>query len=135
MLVIVSQAPHHPVEFSNVLWGIMLDRVNSNTDLEVVMDSRMSFSRYIDVTDGRTLTMLGFVKRLSGEIRDPYILRTLYVLLVRLTLVYASCVWRPFYDMHINMIERVQRYMLLGLEWTEMYDLSSYVDRCAFIWL
>jgi hypothetical protein len=50
------------------------------------------------------------------------------VLLVRLTLEYVSCVWRPFYDMHINMIESVQRYMLLELEWTEMYDLPSYVD-------
>jgi hypothetical protein len=108
--------PRHPVEFSNVLWGIMLDRVNYNTDLEVVMDSRMSFSRHIDVTVGKALAMLGFVKRLSGEFRDLYILRALYVLLVRPMLEYASCVWRPFYDMHIKRIERVQRYTLLGLE-------------------
>jgi hypothetical protein len=55
------------------------------------MDSRMSFSRHIDVTVGKVLAMLGFVKR-SGEFRDPYTLRTLYVSLVRLKLEYTICV-------------------------------------------
>jgi hypothetical protein len=60
------------------------------------MDCRMSFSRHIDVTVGKTLAMLGFVKRLSGEFRDPYTLRNLYVSLVHPKLEYASCVWRLF---------------------------------------
>jgi hypothetical protein len=38
----------HPVKFSYMLRGIILDRVDSITDLGVVMDSRMSFSRHID---------------------------------------------------------------------------------------
>jgi hypothetical protein len=72
----------HPVEFSYMLEGIILDRVDSITDLEVVMDSKMSFSRHIDVTVGMALAMLRFVKRLSGEFTDSYTLRTLYVSLV-----------------------------------------------------
>jgi hypothetical protein len=51
--------------------SIILDRVDSITDLGVEMDSRMSFSRHIDVTVGKALVMLGFVKRLSGEFKDP----------------------------------------------------------------
>jgi hypothetical protein len=51
---------------------------------------------------------------------------------------YASCVWWPFYDVHVNKIERVHskivRYALRGREWT-MFDLSAYVDRCALICL
>jgi hypothetical protein len=62
--------------------GIIVDRVDSSTDLGVVMDRRMSFSRH----------MLGFVKTFSGEFRNPYTLRTLYVSLVRPKLEYA----RPF---------------------------------------
>jgi hypothetical protein len=46
---------------------IILDRVDSITDLGVVMDSRMSFSRHIDVTVGKALAMLRFVKRLSAR--------------------------------------------------------------------
>jgi hypothetical protein len=57
----------HPVEFSYMLEGIILDRVDSITDLEVVIDSKMSFSSHIDVTVGMVLAMLRFVKRLSGE--------------------------------------------------------------------
>jgi hypothetical protein len=46
-----------------MLKGIILNCVDSITDLGVVMDSRMSFSWHIDVT---ALAMLGFVKILSG---------------------------------------------------------------------
>jgi hypothetical protein len=63
--------------------------------------------------------MLGFLRKLSGEFRNLYIFRTLYVSLVRPKLEYASCVWRPFYDVHICRIQRVQR------------ELPPYVDRCA----
>jgi hypothetical protein len=48
------------------------------------MDSRMSLSKQIDVTVGKVTAMLGFVKRLAGEFRDPYTLRTRYVSLLRL---------------------------------------------------
>jgi hypothetical protein len=84
----------HPVELSYMLGGIILDRVDSYTDLGVVMDSRMSFSRHINL---KALAMLRFVKILSGEFRDPYTLRTLYESLVG-----------PKLE-HIHMIERVQR--------------------------
>jgi hypothetical protein len=43
---ITFSRPHHPVEFSHMLRGIFLDRVNSTTDLGVVMDSRMSYWYY-----------------------------------------------------------------------------------------
>jgi hypothetical protein len=75
---------------------LRLRRVDSINDLGVIMDSRISFTGHIDVTVGKALSMLGFVKRLSCEIRDPYPLKTLYVSLVRPTLEYASCVWRLF---------------------------------------
>jgi hypothetical protein len=61
---------------------IILDGVCSITELWVVMNGRMSFSKHIDVTVGKALAMLGSVKRLSGEFRDPYSLRTLYGSLV-----------------------------------------------------
>jgi hypothetical protein len=89
----------HPIEFSFMLGGIILDRVNSINDLGVIMDSKMSFTGYIDVTVGRALAMLGFVKRLSCEFRDPYTLKTLYVSLVRPKLEYASNLFIYFYDL------------------------------------
>jgi hypothetical protein len=40
----------------------------------------ISFTGHIDVMVGRALAMLGFVKRLSCEFRDPYTLKTLKTL-------------------------------------------------------
>jgi hypothetical protein len=127
----------YPVEFPYMLGGIILDRVDYITDLEVVMDSRMLFSRHIDVTVRKALPMLGFVKKFSGEFRDSYILRTLNLSHVCPKLEHASCVWWPFYDARINRIERVQRkfagYALRGLGWTDTYDLPPYVDQFTLI--
>jgi hypothetical protein len=111
-----------------MLSGIILDRVDSINDLGVIMDSKVSFTEYIDVTVGKALAMLGFVNRLSCEFRDPYTLKTFYVSLVRPKLKYASCVWRSFNCAHIDRIERVQKkFALRGLGWTDMFDLPPYV--------
>jgi hypothetical protein len=67
-----------------VLGGIILDRVDSINGLGVIMDRKMSMV-------GRALAMLGFVKRLSCELKDPYTLKTLYVYRAP-KLEYASCV-------------------------------------------
>jgi hypothetical protein len=63
----------HPIEFSYMLGGIILNRVDSITDLGVIMDSKMSFTGHIDVTFGRASAMLGFVKRLSCEFRGFHV--------------------------------------------------------------
>jgi hypothetical protein len=121
----------HPIEFSYILGGIILDRVDSINDLRVTMDNKVYFTGHTDVTVGRALPMLGFVKMLSCEFRDPYTLKAL----VRPKLEYASCVYRPFYGTHIDRIERVQKkfvwYALRGLGWTDMFDVPPYVNRCV----
>jgi hypothetical protein len=35
------------------------------------MDSKMSFAEHLDIAVGKALAMLGFVKRISSEFRDP----------------------------------------------------------------
>jgi hypothetical protein len=46
--------------------------VRGLNDLGVIMDIKVSFTGHIDFTVGRALAMLGFVKRLSCEFRDPH---------------------------------------------------------------
>jgi hypothetical protein len=52
-----------PIEFTYKSGGIILDCVDSVNVLRVIMDRNMSFTGHIDVTVGRALAMLGFVKR------------------------------------------------------------------------
>jgi hypothetical protein len=60
-----------------MLGGIILDRVDAINDLGVIMDSKLSFTGHghIDVTVGRALAMLGFVKRLSCRFSTLTLLR------------------------------------------------------------
>jgi hypothetical protein len=77
---------------------------------------------------GKAFAMLGFIRRLSFEFRDPYTLKCLYTFLVRPKLEYASCEWSPFYDVRVDKVERVQK--RFGLD-GYLYDLPPYEHRCA----
>jgi hypothetical protein len=91
------------------------------------MDEKMTFSEHVDVMVAKAFAMLGFISRLFSEFRDPYILKSLVTSLVRPKLLYANCVWNPFYDVRVDRVEHVQRrfirYALRGLGWTDMHDL------------
>jgi hypothetical protein len=100
----------HPIEFSDMLGWV----VSSLIVLTLSMDSKVSFTEHIDVTVGRVLAMLGFVKRLLCEFRDPYTLKTIYVSLVCPKLEYTSCVWRLVYGAHIDRIEFVQKKFVMN---------------------
>jgi hypothetical protein len=116
----------HPVEVSYMLGGTVLDRVCS-IDLGVIMDEKMTFSEHVDVRVAKAFAMLGFIRRLSLEFRDPYTLKSLYTSLVRPKLDYASFVWNLFNDVRVERVDRLQRrfiqYALSALCWTDMHDL------------
>jgi hypothetical protein len=59
-----------------MLAGTVLDRVSSINDLGVVMDEKMNFSEQVDVMLDKAFAMLGFIRRLSFEFRDPYTLKS-----------------------------------------------------------
>jgi hypothetical protein len=42
-----------------------------------------NFLEHVDVMVGKAFAMLGFIRRLSFEFRDPYTLKSLYTSLVR----------------------------------------------------
>jgi hypothetical protein len=76
--------------------------VSSINDLGVITDEKMTFSEHVDVMVANAFAMLGFIKRLSLEFRDPYTLKSLYTSLVPPKLEYASCAWNSFYDFCVD---------------------------------
>lgn len=129
----------NPVQFAYTIGSSTLERVDSITDLGVILDSKMSFRNHIDATIAKGLAMLGFIKRLSSEFQDPYTLKSLYMSLVRSRLEYACCVWQPFYAVHIARIERIQEkfvtYALRRLGWDTSRVLPPYGSRCSLLGL
>jgi hypothetical protein len=88
---IIFARSRHTVEFSYMLGETVLDRVSSIKDLGVTMNEKMTVSEHVDVMVGKAFAMLGFIRRLSLELRDPYSLKSLSTSLVRPKLQYASC--------------------------------------------
>jgi hypothetical protein len=86
----------------------VLDRMSSINNLGVIMDEKMTFSEHVDVMVAKAFAMLGFIRRLSLEFRDPYTLKSLFTSLVRPKLDYKGCVWKPLYDGRVDRVKRLQ---------------------------
>ena len=61
--------------------------------------------------------MLGFIRRNTTELSDITALRTLYLTLVRPTLLYASIIWSPYYEVYSKNLEKIQHKFLNHAAW------------------
>lgn len=101
----------HPIIFDYSIEGTNLNRVDTITDLGVVLDSKLTFQSHIDSLVSRGLSRLGFVLRSSTELSLSSV-RILYISLVKSLLNYASPVWSPAYQVHIDRVEAIQNKFL-----------------------
>jgi hypothetical protein len=121
------------IEFVYSINGTTLERVDEIKDLGVIMDGKMSFLRHIEaIIISKSSRILGFIKRISRDFRDPYTHKTLYTSLVRPNLEHAACVWSPHQSVHSERLERVQqsfiRYAVRRLPW-RVWPLPAYDAR------
>lgn len=119
-----------------IVSGTVLDTVSTFIDLGVLMDRKLDFLGHISMIVNRARSTLGFIKRWAKEFSDPYVTKQLYMTLVRPILEYASIIWNPYYRVHNDAIESVQKRFLLfclrGLGWN-YENLPSYIDRLKLI--
>ena len=85
-----------------------LTYVNSEKDLGVVIDEKLSFESHINEKVNKANMMVGLIRR-SFEHLDEETFLVLYKSLVRPVLEYANAVWNPHKKKHINSIENVQK--------------------------
>ena len=90
-----------------------LDNVDSFVDLGVISDDKLRFNLHIESCVNKAKSLLGFIKRWSKELDDPYVTKRLFVSLVRPTLEYGCVLWSPFYSCYSKKIESVQTQFLL----------------------
>jgi hypothetical protein len=130
-----------PIWSDYILNGQMLERVETMNDLGVLLDKKLNFIDHIDSIVARARKMLGFIMRVAKEFNDPFVLKCLYCSLVRSKLEFASCVWNPYYSVHENKIERVQkkfiRFALRRLGWMDerKNKFPPYESRCKLLTL
>lgn len=101
-----------PIVFAYCIRDQSLERPNTFTDLGVTFDSSLSFNYHFDNIIELANRMYGFITRISQDFSDVKTFKTLYYAYIKSKLEYASPVWSPFYRIHIDRLESVQRRFL-----------------------
>lgn len=135
--IITFARQRNSVVLDYILYEKVVSRVNEIVDLGVTIDSKFSFDKHVEQIISKAKSKLGFLKRICWNMRDVYALKSIYCSLVRSTLEYCNVVWNPYYAIHSQHIESIQKqfilYALRHLNWPDRINLPSYVHRCQLI--
>ncbi|XP_075158177.1 uncharacterized protein LOC142231455 [Haematobia irritans] len=117
--------------------NVALQKVDRKIDLGIYFDPKLEFNSHVDYVLRKSYTTLAFIKRNCSEFSNPYTLKVLYSSFVRSKLEYASIVWNPVYNTHIDRLERLQKkFIKFALRNINFADpLPIYEARCRLIHL
>ena len=118
------------LQFSYMLHGQPLGRINHMKDLGVILDSKLIFDEHIEYVVKKASRALGFVIRSGAKFINLKSIKILYCSFVRSVLEYASQVWNPCYNIYIKRIESIQRRFLKYLEFKSKHYEPNYILRC-----
>lgn len=96
------------IEYNYSLNNKNLRIVSEVKDLGLNLDSELQFISHIDKISAKAYRMLGFIFRQSRDFTNPKTLQLLFNAFVRSNLEYATTVWNPHFNVHINTIEKIQ---------------------------
>ena len=91
-----------------------LRRVSEIKDLGVFLDTKLTFNAHVDRIIAKCRSTLGLVNRFAKDFGDPAIHKTLYCALVRFNLDYASPIWFPYHEVHVQRIQLIQKRFLMS---------------------
>ena len=92
--------------------NINLERTDSCKDLGVIFDRELSFIDHVQYVSNKAMKLLGFMLRSLSEFNNVFALKNIYCAIVRSVLEYAAQVWSPYYRVHVDIIEKVQKKFL-----------------------
>ena len=97
-----------PDDFNYNLMNTPLNQVHQEKDIGVTLDDKITFECHISDKVKKANSMFAIIRR-SFQHLDEKTFLPLYKVLVRSHLDYASSVWFPYKEKHIDLIEGVQR--------------------------
>jgi len=117
-----------PIHADYYLDAHRLENVQQHTYLGVIFNNTMSFIPHIDSVVLKATKVLNFIKRNLCKCSTTSKLKA-YISLVRPILEYANSSWDPYYNSHINVIEKVQRRAVCWI----LNDYSTYNSVSAML--
>lgn len=129
--VITFSKKKNVINYSYNLSGKTLNRVTEIRDLGVIMDSKLTFIPHIDKMLTKSYKQLGFIMRVGKPFKSRLTYKILYNSFVRSHLEFSCSVWKPFYKVHIDRIERLQKIFIKSLCFrTGLAYTADYTDTC-----
>ena len=89
------------------LCGVPLSTVSSHPYLGIKLDTKLTWANHITDIASKSSKVLGMIKRTLGPCK-PDVKETVYNMLVRPKLEYASLIWNPHTTTQIKHLEKVQ---------------------------
>lgn len=136
--VISLSRKRSPILANYYMNGQLINRVSDTKDIGVTYDDSFSFNIHHELTANKAMSMLSFVKRQCYGRFNVNAARMLYSAIVRSHLEFASTIWAPHRDVHIQSLESAQRQFVLyanrdrHIEGANNgYRIRPYADRCA----
>lgn len=129
---VISFTNKHNIVFGDyTLKGETLERKAVAKDLGVLFDEKLTFRDHYDTIISRSNQLIGFLSRSTTRFKNPDSFLYLYSTLVRTILEYNSTIWSPYYAVHSDRIERVQKKCLniLCYRYGLKRKLSSYNEK------
>lgn len=89
--------------------GAAITKVNLIRDLGILFDSKLTFEPHFNHILKASFRMLGFISRSLYKFRNISTYTTLYNSYIRSIMEYCASIWSPYYQIHIDTIERIQK--------------------------
>jgi hypothetical protein len=86
-----------------------LNRKEIVKDLGVLFNEKLTFRPHYSLITERANKLLGFIIRSTKDFKKSSSILFLFFSLVRSILEYCCPIWSPYYEVHIDAIERVQK--------------------------
>ncbi|KAG6451642.1 hypothetical protein O3G_MSEX007258 [Manduca sexta] len=108
--------------------------VNEIKDLGVIIDKELRFSAHVNSIVKKSAQMFGFLKRNTRDFKHVRTKIVIYNAIVRNHLEYGSLIWNPFYCIHSQRLENIQRAFTryLAFSFSGISHRSSYNSRLEF---
>ena len=109
---IITFGKNYEDDYKYTLNNSELERVYIIKDLGVYFDSKLTFQQHIEYVSSKATKQVNFIKRFSGDFKEPNTFRTLYFSFVYPILSYCSVIWRPQFNFLKEMLDKPRRKLL-----------------------
>ena len=106
--------------------GCLLDYVQSQSDLGVKINTKLTWGPHLDELISKANSRLGLLKRTCHFSNDKRQKRSFYLAMVRSIFEHCSQVWSPQYTTHILKCEIIQK---RAIKWINGENFVSYSDN------